>query len=488
MRYRFFLRYVLLMICVGLLSVWLSKQYGGRAEVSGYYNGKRELEEYSGEQISENDDSGRNTMLETAEFYNGSDLMDNGQEYCIKVNKRRNVVTVYKADKNKHYSIPVKAMVCSVGEKGNTPEGIFHLGDRAKWLPLEGNVFGQYATIITKSFLFHSIPYYTQNKADMEVEEYNKLGTGASAGCVRLKVIDAKWIYDNCNEDTLVEIFQSDYDGPLGKPATSVLSENADSGNWDPTDPDRDNPYMKDEPMILGAYDRVVERYSDFDITAGISAIDSKGEDITRYMKVDGQVNGSVCGIYPVIYSIEDDTGKKSSVTVNVTVKDEESPVLFVDQKVFSLNADDAGSAKQILDKLRQNAVAYDSGEEMDESSILVDYSEITEKQIGKCHVKYRAKDSEGNTSEIAVLVVDVDFESPKLSLKDEFQKSISVEDMLDDDYLISLVDVTDNSGSADITVSRPLTYQIGEPYVVMYYAKDKLGNIATMSVTYQLK
>ena len=487
MKYRFFLTYVPLMIIIGLLSIWITKQYGGRAKTSGYHTDKRELGEYNGEYLLENE-ANIDVLHVDKELYNGSDLKDNGQPYCIKVNKKRNVVTVYKLDKKKHYSMPVKAMVCSVGEKGNTPEGIFELGDRAKWLPLEGGVYGQYATRITKSFLFHSIPYYTQDKADMEVGEFNKLGESASAGCVRLKVIDAKWIYDNCKENTLVEIFESDYDGPLGKPATLTIEEDEAGENWDPTDPDRDNPYMRAEPMVLGAYDRVIERYSDFDITAGVCAIDSEGNDITKYMKVEGNVDGSICGIYPITYSIKDDTGKQSNTVINVTVKDDESPVLFVDQKVFSLNANDAGSSKQILDKLRKNVNAYDSGEELDKSYIMVDYKEITEKQFGKCHVKYRAKDSEGNKSEIAVLAVDVDFESPELKLKDEFQKNIRVEDMLSDDYLLSLVEATDNSGQVDVTISRPLTYQVDEPYVVMYYAKDELGNIATLSVTYQLR
>ena len=487
MKYRFFLTYVPLMIMAGLLTIWITKQYGGRAEVSGYHIEKRDLGDYSGEQIIENE-SIENAQKVKKEIYNGSELTDNGQPYCIKVNKRKNVVTVYKLDQKKHYSIPVKAMICSVGERGNTPEGIFPLGDRAKWLPLEGNVYGQYATRITKSFLFHSVPYYTQDKGDLEVEEYNKLGESASAGCVRLQVMDAKWIYDNCKENTLVEIFESDYDGPLGKPAVKSIEENEENNNWDPTDPDRDNPYMKEEPMILGACDRVIERYSDFDITAGVSAIDSEGEDITKYMKIEGQVDGTVCGIYPVIYSIEDETGRKSSAAVNVTIKDDESPVLFAEQKIYALNADDAGSSKQLLDKLRLNVTAYDGGEELDKESIIVDYTEITEKQLGKCHIKYRAKDSEGNTSDIVVLTVDVDFESPQLWLKDEFQKNIRVEDMLEDDYLISLVEATDNSGKVDITVSRPMTYNVDEPYVVMYYAKDELGNIATLSVTYQLR
>ena len=124
----------------------------------------------------------------------------------------------------------------------------------------------------------------------------------------------------------------------------------------------------------------------------------------------------------------------------------------------------------------------------MDDNSVLVDYSEILEKGFGKCHVKYRAKDSEGNQSDVVVLSVDVDMEAPKISLKDDLQGDIRVANMLDDDYLSGLVEASDNSGKVNVTVSRPLTYQVGEPYIVLYCAKDDFGNVTTLSVTYQIK
>ena len=131
---------------------------------------------------------------------------------------------------------------------------------------------------------------------------------------------------------------------------------------------------------------------------------------------------------------------------------------------------------------------AYDGSHLMDSNSILVDYSEILEKGYGKCHVKYRAKDSEGNQSEVVVLSVDVDMEAPKLALKNELQGDIRISNMLDDDYLLGLVEASDNSGQVEVTVSRPLTYDKEEPYIVMYCAKDTFGNVTTLSVTYQLK
>lgn len=488
MRYRFFLAYVPLMVCAGLLSIWLADRHNGRAAVVSYRIDKTERGEYIGEQIWE-DDADEEQVHKTKEQdkYNGSELVDNGLPYAIKVNKRMNVVTVYALSDSGYYDVPVKAMVCSVGKTGNTPEGIFSLGERSAWLPLQGNVYGQYATRITGNILFHSVPYHTRNKKDLEVEEYNLLGTSVSAGCVRISVIDAKWIFDNCERKTQVEIFQSDYEGPMGKPVAAVIDKEQEGANWDPTDPDPDNPYMEQIPRIMGAYDREFDRFSDFDIRAGITAVGTGGEDITDQIRIEGSVDGDTCGTYPVTYTVTDEEGEKTSVTVNYVIKDDESPVLTVNQTIFDINAGDVGSAEHLLSLLRQNVTAYDGGEQLSSDSILVDYSELLDTDFGTCQVKYRAKDSEGNRSEVVVLDIDVDLESPAIALKDEFQREVRVSRVMDDDYLLSLVQVEDNSGKVDVELSRPLFYQVGQPYAVMYFATDEAGNVTTLSVTYQL-
>ena len=40
----------------------------------------------------------------------------------------------------------------------------------------------------------------------MKTSSYRALGSRASHGCIRLTVADAKWIYDNCGEGTVVHI------------------------------------------------------------------------------------------------------------------------------------------------------------------------------------------------------------------------------------------------------------------------------------------
>lgn len=162
--------------------------------------------------------------------------------YYIKVNNQANVVTVYKKDSHGKYTVPIKAMICSIGSA--TPEsGTYSMSDKYTWRLLEGNVYGQYACRITGSILFHSVPYEQKDKTTLEWWEYDKLGTKASAGCVRLKVEDAKWIYNNCIPGTKVEFYSDSTPGPLGKPTAKKISNDTEVRNWDPTDPDTNNPW-----------------------------------------------------------------------------------------------------------------------------------------------------------------------------------------------------------------------------------------------------
>lgn len=167
--------------------------------------------------------------------------------YLLCVNRTQNLVTVYKKDSAGQYTVPYRAMVCSVGLSGNTPCGTFATTDRYAWRLLEGNVYGQYATRITGHILFHSVPYYTKNKGDLESAEYNKLGSAASLGCVRLSVADAKWIYDHCPKNTAVVIYDSSAAEPLEKPVPVKIDLKDRRSGWDPTDPDPANPWKTSE-------------------------------------------------------------------------------------------------------------------------------------------------------------------------------------------------------------------------------------------------
>lgn len=152
---------------------------------------------------------------------------------------------MFERDSNGNYTVPIKAFICSTGSA--TPRsGIYPLTEyKAKWVALNGGVYGQYGWGIIGEIMLHSVPYSKNgDKSSLVTSYYDRLGTSASQGCIRMTVEDAKWIYDNCITGTNVEFYSSNDPGPLGKPSAKKISGySSPYRNWDPTDPDPSNPW-----------------------------------------------------------------------------------------------------------------------------------------------------------------------------------------------------------------------------------------------------
>lgn len=203
-----------------------------------------------------NEINNENTIVANQKANNSNNTKkDSTPTYYIKVNYGAQVVNIYKKDDAGNYTVPVKAMICSTGTATPT-SGVYSIPARWEWLRLQGYVWGHYSTQIKGNILFHSVPYLEKgNPASLEYWEYDKLGTYASAGCVRLKVIDAKWIYDNCGKGTKVEFYSDSNPGPLGKPSSKKISSYSDDlRNWDPTDPNPNNPWKNHKESNKPSY------------------------------------------------------------------------------------------------------------------------------------------------------------------------------------------------------------------------------------------
>lgn len=246
--------------------------------------------------------------------------------YRLVVNRRTNTVTVYTYDEDGVYNVPVRAMVCSCGAGGAdiTPVGEYKTATKREWATLYGDIeheylFGQYVTGFYGEYLFHSVPYESENKYDLEIEEFNKLGTNASQGCVRLSAADSCWIYNNCPLNTPVTIIDADDSAdPLGTPPT--VRQNIYNG-WDPTDPSDENPFKGKLPRIIGLEDVTLKKGDSFDPMEEITAKDICGNLITDRVKVSGKVLTNKPGTYYLTYSITDDFFLTRTATRTVTVK-----------------------------------------------------------------------------------------------------------------------------------------------------------------------
>lgn len=154
--------------------------------------------------------------------------------------------------------VQLRVMICSSGRrKHETPVGSYKITDRYTYHKLgtgDEHCYGFWACRIKNHYLFHSVPISdkatkaAQGHSMCDMHKYEKLGTVASDGCVRLTVADAKWIYDlSENEKIAVRVVNESGPAPV-KPPTVIWEEpytNADGFGWDPTDPHPDNPYRQ---------------------------------------------------------------------------------------------------------------------------------------------------------------------------------------------------------------------------------------------------
>ncbi len=165
------------------------------------------------------------------------------KKYYIVVYTGSQSVAVYGKDPEGYYNRLVKCFTCSTGTEGHeTRTGLYKIWRKFRWRALVGNVYGQYNSSISKDYLFHSVPYKKKSVKALDNAEYDKLGTPASHGCIRLCVRDAKWIYDNCAIDTQVNITNDS--GPEGQ-GVPLRNPDPKFKGWDPSDKwAKNNPYF----------------------------------------------------------------------------------------------------------------------------------------------------------------------------------------------------------------------------------------------------
>ena len=162
----------------------------------------------------------------------------------VMVNRTHNVVYIYAKDGDKGYTIPVIAMLCTVGTASRpTDPGTFRTGATYRWKDLGGRteyqdngdiVYGQYVTHFNGAMYFHSVCYTVNgNNHTLLTGAYNWLGNAGSHGCVRLQCGNAYKMYNLANRQRMtVVVYNSNDKGPFGKPLLKKIGT-----SYDPTDP-----------------------------------------------------------------------------------------------------------------------------------------------------------------------------------------------------------------------------------------------------------
>jgi lipoprotein-anchoring transpeptidase ErfK/SrfK len=95
-----------------------------------------------------------------------------------------------------HKDEVLKELVCSGGApESPTPLGEYSTTQKIEYAWVERFGVGAYYWIrFFEDYLIHSVPF--DENGEMIVEEFEKLGNPASHGCIRLRLEEAKWLYE----------------------------------------------------------------------------------------------------------------------------------------------------------------------------------------------------------------------------------------------------------------------------------------------------
>lgn len=119
-------------------------------------------------------------------------------EYLLYVNLATQKTDIFQGSAN-NWNL-IKSFSCSTGIAGEeTPKGVYSIQTRGDWFfSDEYQQGGKYWVQFMGDYLFHSLPF---NEDQSQIVD-ETLGTPASHGCIRLKVEESKWLYDNIPNDT----------------------------------------------------------------------------------------------------------------------------------------------------------------------------------------------------------------------------------------------------------------------------------------------
>lgn len=145
----------------------------------------------------------------------------------------RTSLVVKHLKRGRTYAFTVESWLCS--PSSYTRSGTWRARGKHRFWSLYYSSYSQWTMTVHNPILFHTVPYRRYgSRTSLEVSAYNKLGTPASQGCVRMSCDGMRWFYDNCPNGTKVVIYRSAKAGPFGKPR---LQKIPGWHTWDPTDP-----------------------------------------------------------------------------------------------------------------------------------------------------------------------------------------------------------------------------------------------------------
>jgi hypothetical protein len=232
------------------------------------------------------------------------------------------------------------------------------------------------------------------------------------------------------------------------------------------------------DPVITGADDFNVYQGSTLlelaaAISVGVAATDAEDGVLTNDIVVDGPSDISELGDYTVTYSITDSDDNTASISVTMTVIEDNPPTLsgMIDITIYQ------GETYDLTDGI----TAIDDKDGDITSSIVITES-IDVDTAGLYTVNYAITDSSGNEVTEEVTLTVLEDAAPVITGFADF--SIDVGDTYDLETGVTVSDVVDGDLTTSLTIDDTVDNMAPGTYVVTYSVTDSYGNLTEETIT----
>lgn len=166
-------------------------------------------------------------------------------KYKVRVNKTKNVVIVYEKGDDGKYEKSVRVMNAVVGRDIKS-DALYNISNRWLWIKNPNGSFSKFVTQVAGNVVFESIGYKRkEDLSSLNYIEFDNLGNSIDGSFIKLQYVDAQWIFDNLDYDTVVEFYESDDLNGVNVPEVKKISLENDKKNWDPTYNGSESPWNK---------------------------------------------------------------------------------------------------------------------------------------------------------------------------------------------------------------------------------------------------
>lgn len=323
--------------------------------------------------------------------------------YSIQVNLAKNAVIVFetKTDKSKD---AIKVFPASIGKE--LDKGKYTTTEKYSWVR-EDEDWHQYGVKFGNISYIQSVAYSEKYPYTLISKSYKNIGKKIDGNDILLYAKDAYWIYKNCKTGVKINIVKGSKTDklPLKTEESKELSKYC---GWDPTDPNKENPFNKvKKGKIAQGLDTIyVEKGTEFDYLVNFLVFDELGNDVTNKLKYK-KIDTNSLGKTKITYSFSDKNGNKKKVTQKVEVIDTTPPAVSCSKKQFTYQVDGRATedmnAKSNVKEIEDMVRKYVSVNEPN-CTITVKTVSNTELMEGNFPVEIKAQDESGNFGSCQVM------------------------------------------------------------------------------------